>query len=178
MSERPSDQKKRPKPIQIPALPRNAPAIHASRPSTSGHQHHYQHQYQQSVPVNVPPLAQQGPRSASPSLTLPLEHGTSRLPKSGSQKSRTSAATALKDEARGSPRKSDSGSATAGSTTRSKHSTRSRQSANSAQAQLEALDNDERTSRGKMEARTERNLFKMTGQIPPTPIASKYCQIC
>ncbi|EOA83221.1 uncharacterized protein SETTUDRAFT_119828 [Exserohilum turcica Et28A] len=36
-----------------------------------------------------------------------------------------------------------------------------------AQAQLEAL--DEKTARGKIESRSERNMFKMTGQIPPTP---------
>jgi hypothetical protein len=173
MSDIPDDQKRRPPPIHIPPLQRHAPPIHASKSNTGGQQ--------QLALGNAPSLAQQGPRSASPSLTSPIEHGSSRLPQSGSQKSRTSAITALNnlmDEARSSPRKSESGSAIVGSTTRSKHSARSRQSASSAQAQLEALGDDERTSRGKIEARTERNLFKMTGQIPPTPIESKYCQIC
>jgi hypothetical protein len=138
-------------------------------------------QHQQPVPRNASSSTQQGPRSASSSLTSPLEHGNSHVPNSGSQRSRASAIAALNslmDEARGSPRKSDTGSATVGSTTRSKYSARSRHSANSAQAQLEALGDDERTARGKMEARTEGNLFKLTGQLPPTPIASKSRRIC
>ncbi|KAJ4335881.1 hypothetical protein N0V95_008775 [Ascochyta clinopodiicola] len=57
----------------------------------------------------------------------------------------------LMEQARGSPRKSDSGSVP------------------TAQAQLEALDEDEVTTRSQIESRTEKKLFKMTGQIPPTP---------
>ncbi|EUC48151.1 hypothetical protein COCMIDRAFT_88146 [Bipolaris oryzae ATCC 44560] len=54
-----------------------------------------------------------------------------------------------------------------GSTSRSKQSGRSQQSAMTAQAQLEAL--DQKTARSEIESRSERNFFKMTGQIPPTP---------
>jgi hypothetical protein len=75
------------------------------------------------------------------------------------------------EESRASPRKSDQGSTTAKSTTRSRHSERSHHSATAtAQAQLEVLDEDERTSRAKIEARGEAHLFKVTGQVPPTPM--------
>ena len=77
----------------------------------------------------------------------------------------------LMDQARGSPRKSDYGSVPSrhGSTARSRQSERSNRSAAAAQAQLEALDEDETTTRSQIESRTEKKLFKMTGQIPPTP---------
>lgn len=58
------------------------------------------------------------------------------------------------------------------STTRSRRSARSQQSAAAAQAQLEAF--DELTARGEIESRSERSLFKMTGQIPPSPADGKY----
>ncbi|KAI4605727.1 hypothetical protein J4E80_010510 [Alternaria sp. BMP 0032] len=78
--------------------------------------------------------------------------------------------TNLIDQAR-SPRKSDHGSwisSNAGSTARSRQSERSQHEAVAAQAQIEAL--DEETARGKVESRAEKNLFKMTGQVPPTPM--------
>lgn len=55
------------------------------------------------------------------------------------------------------------------STVRSRQSEHSYRSATTAQAQLEALGKDETTTRSHIEARTEKKLFKMTGQIPPTP---------
>ncbi|KAF1942282.1 hypothetical protein EJ02DRAFT_502973 [Clathrospora elynae] len=77
-------------------------------------------------------------------------------------------------QARGtSPRRSEHGS-TLGSTARSKQSERSQQSAMAVQAQLETL--DELSVRGKIESRSERNLFKRTGQIPPTPITGAYSE--
>jgi hypothetical protein len=79
----------------------------------------------------------------------------------------------LMDQARGSPRRSEHSSTVGKSTTQSRHSERSQHSAIAAQAQLEALDGDDRTSRAKIESRGEKNLFKMTGQVPPTPIASE-----
>jgi hypothetical protein len=74
-----------------------------------------------------------------------------------------------------SPRKSDQGSTSNsyhGSTARSRQSGLSQHSAAAAQAQLEEL--DEKTTRGRIEARSERNLFKMTGQVPPTPITGMH----
>ncbi|KAH7408487.1 hypothetical protein DE146DRAFT_376019 [Phaeosphaeria sp. MPI-PUGE-AT-0046c] len=167
MSNQSEDHKKRPPPIQIPPLPQRVPAVHASRVSLG--------EQQQPAPRNASSSTQQGLRSVSSPLTSPLEHAIPPLPASGSQKSRTSAINALHnliDEARSSPRKSDHGSVVTRSTTRSRRSARSRTSAQSGQALVEAQD-DNRTSRGKMEARTEKNLFKMTGQVPPTPIASE-----
>lgn len=76
----------------------------------------------------------------------------------------------LIDQAR-SPRKSDHGSwisSNVGSTARSRQSGRSQHEAVAAQAQIEAL--DEETARGKVESRGEKNLFKMTGEVPPTPM--------
>ncbi|KAF3033458.1 hypothetical protein E8E11_002000 [Didymella keratinophila] len=81
--------------------------------------------------------------------------------------------TDLMDQARGSPRKSNYGSIPSrhNSTARSRQSERSQRSAKAAQARLEALDKDETTLRSRIESRTEKQLFKMTGQIPPTPTA-------
>lgn len=173
MSDTTEDLKKRPPPIQIPPLPRRVPAVHASRPSTGGQQ-----QQQQPVPRNASSSTQQGQRSASTPLTSPLDHDVPPLPPSGSQKSRTSALNALHnlmEEARGSPRKSEHGSVITRSSTRTKRSVRSRGSAQSGQMPPEGQENDQRTMRGRIEAQTEQNLFKMTGQVPPTPIASE-CQ--
>lgn len=77
----------------------------------------------------------------------------------------------LMDQARSSPRKSVCGSVPSrrGSTARSRQSERSHRSATVAQAKLEGLDEDEITTRSQIESRTEKKLFKMTGQIPPTP---------
>ncbi|KAJ4369405.1 hypothetical protein N0V86_009237 [Didymella sp. IMI 355093] len=78
----------------------------------------------------------------------------------------------LVDQARASPRKPDYGSVPSrhSSTARSRQSERSQRSAAAAQARLEALDEDKSTLRSQIESRTEKKLFKMTGQIPPTPI--------
>jgi hypothetical protein len=163
------DQKRRPPPIRIPpALPRQPPAAPPPRTSSRQQQH--------GEARNASSSTQQGPRSVSSPLTSPLEHDGSRLPfpQSGSHKSRASAInalTTLMEESRASSRKSDQGSTTAKSTTRSRHSERSHHSATAtAQAQLEVLDEDERTSRAKIEARGEAHLFKVTGQVPPTPM--------
>ncbi|KAF2028149.1 hypothetical protein EK21DRAFT_70327 [Setomelanomma holmii] len=160
------DQKKRPPPIEIPPIPRHMPATHGPHSNDNGQRQ------QQRDKRNASSSTQQGPRSATTPLTSPLEHDASHLPlpQSGSQKSRASAMTTLTnlmEQARASPRKSDTGRSTA----RSRHSERSTYSAIAAQTQLEAVGEDERTTRGKIESRTELNLFKMTGQVPPHPIA-------
>jgi hypothetical protein len=168
--------KKRPPPITVPPL-QLIPAMYASRPKSMKNSQKQQQQPQQEVARNALSSTQQGPRSASSELTSSPDHDGARLPDSGSQRSRASAITTLTnmmEQARASPRKSETGSTVIKSTTRSKHSVHSHHSANSAQAQLEAIGNDERTSRAKIEARTEQSLFKMTGQVPPTPIASTY----
>lgn len=168
MSNPLEDHKKRPPPIQIPPLPQRVPVVYASRTSLG-------EQQQQPAPRNASSSTQQGPRSVSSPLTLPVDHVIPPFPASGSQKSRTSALNtlhSLMDEARGSPRKSEHGSVVTRSTTRSRRSARSRTSAQSGQSQ-----DDERTSRGKMEARTEQSLFKLTGQVPPTPVMSE-CRQC
>lgn len=170
MSDPFEDFKKRPPPIEIPPVPRRMPATHDSHANANG-----QHQQQQQRDKrNASSCTQQGPRSAIPSLTSPLEHDASRLPlpQSGSQKSRSSAMTTLNhlmEQARASPRKSDNGRSTA----RSRYSARSNHSEGAAHAQLEAVGGDERTTRGRIESRTELNLFKMTGQVPPSTLASK-----
>ncbi|KAF3033996.1 hypothetical protein E8E12_005855 [Didymella heteroderae] len=79
--------------------------------------------------------------------------------------------TDLMDQARGSSHKSECGSVPSRhtSTARSRQSERSQRSATAAQARLEALDEDGTTLRSQIESRMEKQLFKMTGQIPPTP---------
>ncbi|KAG9189338.1 hypothetical protein G6011_06206 [Alternaria panax] len=105
-------------------------------------------------------------------LFSPVE---SHPPASGSSRSRNAMATFtnLIDQARvSSPRKLKHASWTGSnvdSTARSRQSGRSQHDAAAAQARLEAL--DEETARGKMESRAEKNIFKLTGQIPPTPTA-------
>jgi hypothetical protein len=172
MASTDTDQKKRPPPLHIPPLPlaQRAPV---TKPNRS-----YQTQQQQWGTRDASNSTQQGPRSAGITpLTSPLEHDGPRPPHTGSSKSRTSAMATLShlvDQARSSPRKSEQGSTVnsqRGSTTRSRHSEHSHKSAAAAQAQLEAL--DEKTSRGRIESRSERNFFKMTGQVPPTPTTGK-----
>lgn len=175
-----TDQKRRPPPIRIPPIPGHMPVPqNAHPPRAISHQSHQQQPQLPRETRNASSSTQQGQRSATTPLTSPLEENPPRLPQSGSQKSRTSAMTTLTtlmEQARASPRKSDQGSTTAKSTTRSRHSERSHHSTVAAQAQLEALEEDERTTRGKIESRTEMNLFKMTGQVPPTPILSAYIE--
>lgn len=141
-----TEEKKRPPPITLPLPPPPRPL------------------------QTIDQQRQQGQRSTDNTpLTSPIE---SHTPASGSGRSRTAMATFtnLIDQAR-SPRKSDHGSwisINAGSTARSRQSGRSQHEAVAAQAQIEAL--DEETARGKVESRAEKNLFKMTGQVPPTPM--------
>jgi hypothetical protein len=166
------DQKKRPPPIAIPVLPRHAFG-YATQPNVQ----QQQQQQQQFSTRNASSSTQQGPRSATSPRTSPSDPDIPRVPHSGSQKSRTSAMTALSsmmDQTRGSPRRSEHGSTMGKSTAQSRHSERSQHSATAAQAQLEALDEDDRTSRAKIESRGEKSLFKMTGQVPPTPIVGEY----
>lgn len=180
MSAPASDYKKRPPPIAIPQWPpaRTVPGPHASVNAPAQTQSSGQHPQRFASSST-----QQAPRSGTNTpLTSPLELDESRLalPKSGSQasKHRSSAMTTLSDlmdQARRSPRKSDYGSVPSrhGSTARSRQPERSHRSAAAAQARLEALDEDETTLRSQIESRTERKLFKTTGQIPPTPTSGK-----
>jgi hypothetical protein len=179
------NQRKRPPPIKVSLTYISPRYLHASPTKNGGIPQQDQqpgHQQKQTVSRNASSSTQQGPRSAKSELTsssaFSSEHGDSRAPNSGSQRSRASALATLStmiDQARASPRKSETGKSETGSTrvkstTRSKHSVRSQHSAKSSEAPVEGTDNDERTSRAKIEARSERNLFKMTGQVPPTPM--------
>jgi hypothetical protein len=179
------NQRKRPPPIKVPLTYISPRYLHASPTKNGGIPQQDQQpgqQQKQTVSRNASSSTQQGPRSAKSELTsssaFSSEHGDSRAPNSGSQRSRASALATLStmmDQARASPRKSETGKSETGSTrvkstTRSKHSVRSQHSAKSSEAPVEGTDNDERTSRAKIEARSERNLFKMTGQVPPTPM--------
>jgi hypothetical protein len=159
MSYRYDDEKKRPPPLNLPYLPPPRPL-----PGRD-----IQEQQQQRNATNSSNSTRQGQRtSGTTPLTSPVEPET-RFPPSSSGRSRKAMSTFTNILA--SPRKSDHGSASnsyRGSTARSRQSERSQHSAAAAQAQLEEL--DEKTTRGKIEARSERNLFKMTGQVPPTPI--------
>lgn len=168
MSSVNNDQKRRPTPVEIPPVPRHLPAAQAAHPPRTSSRQQYQ-QLQIVEDRNASGSTHRGARSATTPLTSPLEHDESRLPfpQSGSHKSRASAVTALASLFEESRDKS------AASTTRSRQSERSHQSAVAAQAKLEALNGDERTSRAKIEARSEVNLFKMTGQVPPTPLLSE-----
>ncbi len=166
MSYRFTEEKRRPQPITFPLPPPPRPP-----PVTD--------QQRQQDSRNASDSTQRGQRSANATpMISPVE---SRPPVSGSGRSRTAMATFtnLIDQARvSSPRKSEHGSWTGsnvGSTARSRQSGRSQDDAVTAQAQLEAL--DEETARGKMESRAEKNLFKMTGQIPPTPTTGEYASM-
>lgn len=178
MSSPPLGHKRRPPPIAISQLPspQAVPVPHATiNPSaqTKGRGQHAQRFASSST-------QQRMRSSANTPLTSPLDLDEFRvvLPNSGSQDSRhrSSAMTNLADlmdQARGSPRKSEYSSSNSrhNSTARSRQSDRSQRSAAVTQAQLEALDE---TLRSRIESCTEKNLFKMTGQIPPTPTTGKY----
>ncbi|CAO2651519.1 Nn.00g040890.m01.CDS01 [Neocucurbitaria sp. VM-36] len=146
------DQKKRPSPISIPPLPLPRPV---QDPNTAQIKRGGQQQLNARDSSNS---TQTESRSAgSTSLASPLEQDAPYLPRPQSQPNKSSISVKatfsnLMDQARVSPRR---------------HSGRSHHSAASAQAQLEAL--DEKTSRGQIESRNEQRLFKMTGQLPPTP---------
>lgn len=175
MADSYDDRKKRPPPIAIPSWPqpRPTPGHNAFAAQARSKQQQQQQEQQDSNLVSAP--AQHAVRSVTSPLTSP-EQNVSR---SGSHasKSRASALSALSnlmDQARMSPRKSGQFSSmpTRRGTSRSKHSEASHCSATAAQARLEALDQDTAvTTRAQIELRTERKLFKMTGQVPPTPIA-------
>ncbi|KAF1927349.1 uncharacterized protein M421DRAFT_6137 [Didymella exigua CBS 183.55] len=173
MSSPTPDHKRRPPPIAIPqwppswTVPRPHATINAPAQTKGSGQH-----TQRFASTSTQQAARSG---ANTPLTSPLEFDESRS-KSGSQTSRhrSTAMTTLSDlmdQARGSPRKSDYGSVPSrhNSTARSRQSERSHRSATAAQARLEVLDEDETTLRSQIESRTEKKLFKMTGQIPPTP---------
>jgi hypothetical protein len=177
MSDVYGDQKRRPPPITIPSLPAALPrstqvaTTSQTKPIANDRQHQREAQ-------DGSGSSQTGRRSATTPLTSPLdEPGLSQ----STSKTRANATTTLPgvmEQVPSSPQKSNYGSTLSsryGSTTRSRHSTRSHRSAAMAQPQLEALAADERTSRGMIESRTERSLFKMTGQLPPTPIAGRCC---
>lgn len=175
MSASTSDQKKRPPPIAIPAWPPEPKQSNAPPRKTADGQH-----AQRFASTST----QQGVRSGGTTpLTSPLKENHARVAVSGSgsHSSRHRSPTlttvpGLLDQARASPRKSDRGSLPSqhGSTARSRQSERSYRSATAAQARLEALGEDEATSRSQIEARYERKLFKMSGQIPPTPTTGMY----
>ncbi|KAJ8106466.1 hypothetical protein OPT61_g9519 [Boeremia exigua] len=175
MSVPASDQRKRPPPIAIPEWPLSRTANGRNVVTNVPSQTRGSSQHQRFVSSSTQPAIQS---TTTTPLTSPfeLEEVFSTVPKSGSQasKHRSSAMTTisgLMDQARLSPRKSDSGSMPSrhASTARSRQSERSNRSAIAAQAQLEALGEDEMTTRSQIEARTEKTLFKMTGQVPPTP---------
>lgn len=154
------DEKKRPPPIAIsnPLPPPRPPPVAAPTDQQS-----------QQDTRNASNSTRKGQRSTNTTpLVSPVE---SHPPTSGSGRSRNAMATFtnLIDQARvSSPRKSGSwAGSNIGSTARSRQSGRSQHDAAAAQARLEAL--DEETARGKMESRAEKNLFKLTGHIPPTP---------
>lgn len=163
------EYKRRPPPIEIPrAVPGpNAFAIAAKQDASDRRR-------------EDKPSQRQSPTRSSDNtpFPFPLRDGSgdaTRLP----PKSRSSAITtfaSLMDQARGSsPRKSEHSSTVSrhGSTTRSRHSERSYLSAASRKGQLGGLGEENKTSRGELEAQSERKFFKMMGQIPQTP-ASKY----
>jgi hypothetical protein len=175
MTAPPSDQKKRPPPIAIPHLLPSLPVPGPNAPVNASSHPRGSDQHTKRFASSSTQQAVHS-RTTTP-LTSPLGLDESRLtiPKSGSQasKHRTSAMTTLSslmDQARSSSHKSDCGSFPSrhGSTARSRQSTRSHRSATAAQAQLEALGEDETTTRSQIESRSEKKLFKMTGQIPPT----------
>lgn len=177
------DDKKRPPPIAIPLWPpsRTTPEQNASIKATrqTGAYSRNPQRFASSSTQAAEPIQTNTP------LTSPLqldEAGTyeARGPvsKSSSQASRhlSPAMTTLSDlmdQGRNLHHSSDSSSMPSrhNSTARSRQSERSYRSAAAAQAKFEALGGDETTARSQIESRSEKQLFKMTGQIPPTPIA-------
>lgn len=184
MSNTSAEYKKRPPPIHIPPLPLPRlvprPNAFANVSQSTEWQTNDTNQYQQRREARFvsSPIRLARPVADTP-LISPLDG--SHLPRSGSQTGRTRASAAMStlsnliDQARVSPRKSDHGSVQSrgGSTSRSRHSERSHQSAASGQARLEAMCQDAKTTRAEIELRTEKKLFKMMGQVPPTPITGK-----
>lgn len=172
-----ADQKRRPPPITIPsrpaALPRSTQVAAASQTKSSA-----DNGQQQRDIHNESSSTQSGPRSATTPLTSPLDGPSQLQATSKKRATATTTLTGILEQALGSPRRSNYGSTLSsrhGSTTRSRHSARSHQSSAVAKPQAEAGEADERTSRGMIESRTERSLFKMTGHVPPTPIEGRSC---
>jgi hypothetical protein len=153
------DEEKRPAAIKIPPFP-----LPPSRPLLAREQQREARKASNSTRHRS---------NGSTPLTTPVEPTETVFPPVGSGRSRRATFTIPVDEnARGSsPRRSDHGSTADShgnaSTARSRQSGRSHRSATTTQALLEVL--DEKTVRGKIESKNEKNLFKMTGQIPPTP---------
>lgn len=182
MSNPYGDYKKRPPPIAIPTWPQSRPTpgpnAFATAQARSDQQHQQSQQYQQQRGASNFASVPAARSVTDPMASLP----TQNVSRSGSQgnKSRSSAMTTLSnlmDQARMSPRKSHQSASMPSrrGTTHSKHSEASYHSATAAQAQLEALDAGTMlTTRAQIESRTERKLFKMTGQIPPTPMTGMY----
>ncbi|KAF2821327.1 hypothetical protein CC86DRAFT_359069 [Ophiobolus disseminans] len=173
MSDPFNDQKRRPPPLKVPPVPGHLPAAQSAHPPrvSSRQQQHRPHEEHRNPSTST----HQGSRSVTNPLTSPLECDGSRLPPShtGSQKSRTTAIDALSqliEESRDKSSKLERSSTVGHSTNRSRHSQHDHHTAIAAQAKREALNEDERTSRAKIEARSELTLFKMTGQVPPTPM--------
>lgn len=162
MSSNHGDQKKRPQPVNIPPLPLPPPApIPTSiQPGRRGPQQQYRHQQNDARNANGDTL-----------LTSPLEQDSSHFARSQPQsgKSYDSSMTGtsnLANPTRVSSRRSDYSS---------RHSERSQHSSAAAQAQWDSF--DVKTTRGQIESRNEQKLFKMTGQLPPTPTTGICCTI-
>jgi hypothetical protein len=171
MADSYDEHKKRPPPIAVPSWPqpRQTPGPNAFANSQARSD-----QQQQDASNNASAHARRTTRSVTSPLASPLEQNVSRSA-SHASKNRASAMTTLSylmDQARMSPRKSESSSMpSCRGTSHSRYSEASHRSATAAQARLEALDQDTTvTTRAQIESRTERKLFKMTGQIPPTPV--------
>jgi hypothetical protein len=171
MADSYDEHKKRPPPIAVPSWPQPrqtpGPNAFANSQARSDQQH-------QDASNNASAHARRTTRSVTSPLASPLEQNVSRSA-SHASKNRASAMTTLSylmDQARMSSRKSESSSMPSRrGTSHSRHSEASHRSATAAQARLEALDQDTTmTTRAQIESRTERKLFKMTGQIPPTPV--------
>jgi hypothetical protein len=171
MADSYDEHKKRPPPIAVPSWPqpRQTPG-----PNAFANLQARSDQQQQDASNNASAHARRTTRSVTSPLASPAEQNVSRSV-SHASKNRASAMTTLShlmDQARMSPRKSESSSMPSRrGTSHSRHSEASHRSATAAQARLEALDQDTTmTTRAQIESRTERKLFKMTGQIPPTPV--------
>ena len=161
-------------PTSKPSLSHQRPQLTELPPNTRYADHERHPQYAQDSSN----AAQHGQRSAgASSVTTPVDSADVHILHSGSSRGRdavTEFSNVMDQRILLSSLKSDYGSVTGSSrssTARSKQSGRSQQSAAAAQARLEAL--DELTARGEIESRSERNLFKLTGQVPPTPSNGK-----
>lgn len=170
------DPRKRPPPIAIPQWPPSQTVAKQDASTNAAQQTKASNQHQQRFASSSSQAVVRSGTTTPLTSPLELDETCIPVPKTGSQASRhrSSAMTTLSglvDQARSSPRKSDGASMPSrhGSTARSRQSERSHRSAAAAQAKLEALGEDEMTTRSQIESRSEKKLFKMTGQVPPTP---------